>query len=71
MQSKNNPFAFPRDNILDRNSGMTLRDWFAGQVANGMAAHSGTSGAYYGPGDIAARAYEVADAMLAEREKER
>ena len=46
---------------------MALRDWFAGQIANGMAAHSGTSGLAYGPGDIAARSYEVADAMLAVR----
>ena len=49
--------------------GMSLRDWFAGQVAGGMAAFSGTAGVSYGPGDIAGRAYQVADAMLAERAK--
>jgi len=48
-------------------SGMTLRDWFAGQIAGGMAAHSGTMGTPFGPGDIAQRSYEVADAMLAAR----
>lgn len=47
--------------------GMSLRDWFAGQIANGMAAYSGTSGVSYGPGDIAGRSYELADAMLAAR----
>jgi len=49
-------------------SGMTLRDWFAGQVATGMAAYSGTTGIAYGPAEIAGRAYQVADAMLAARE---
>lgn len=48
--------------------GMTLRDFFAGQIACGMAAFSGTSGVSYGPGDIAGRAYQVADAMIAARE---
>lgn len=47
--------------------GMSLRDFFAGQVAAGMAAFSGTAGVSYGPHDIAGRAYEVADAMLAAR----
>jgi hypothetical protein len=46
-----------------------LRDWFAGQIAAGMAAYSGASGTSYGPGDIAGRAYDVADAMLAERKR--
>lgn len=45
--------------------GMSLRDFFAGQVAAGMAAFSGTAGVSYGPHDIAGRAFEVADAMLA------
>ena len=46
-----------------------LRDWFAGQIATGMAAHSGTAVMGFGPGEIAMRSYEVADAMLAERMK--
>ena len=46
---------------------MTLRDWFAGQVAAGMAAYSGTAGVSYGPGEIAGRSYEVADALLKAR----
>lgn len=47
--------------------GMSLRDWFAGQIASGMAAYSGTAGVSYGPGDIAGRAYQIADAMLSVR----
>ena len=39
-----------------RDGGMTLRDYFAAQIAAGMAAHSGTSGISYGPHDIAGRA---------------
>ncbi len=50
--------------------GMSLRDWFAGHVAGGMAAYSGTAGASFGPGDIAKRAYEIADAMLVEGSKQ-
>lgn len=48
--------------------GMSLRDWFAGQIASGIAAFSGTAGISYGPGEIAGRAYQVADAMLKARE---
>lgn len=46
-------------------SGMTLRDWFAGQALAGIAAP------FCGyEGDRAAeRAYELADAMLKERAK--
>lgn len=46
---------------------MSMRDWFAGMIASGMAAHSGTSGVSYGPHDIAGRSYQVADALLAAR----
>lgn len=60
--------AFPRD-YRREGHGMSLRDWFAGQIANGMAAYSGTSGVSYGPGDIAGRSYELADAMLAARRR--
>ena len=45
--------------------GMTLRDWFAGQVLAGI------STSYADQQDEAAWAYSVADAMLAERAKER
>lgn len=69
-----NPPAFPCTgegyaNPYYTQYGMTLRDWFAGQVANGMAAFSGTQGAGYGPGDIAIRSYDIADAMLEVRKQ--
>lgn len=47
--------------------GLSLRDFFAGQVAMGMAAFSGSAGTAYGPIAIAMRSYEIADAMLAAR----
>lgn len=49
-------------------AGMTLRDFFAAHIAGGMAAFSGTAGVSYGPGEIAGRSYQVADAMLKARE---
>ena len=70
--------AFPSMHSIDGNwstkpdpdfTGMSLRDWFAGQALAGMVAFSGTAGAAYGPYEIAGRSYEVADAMLAERAK--
>lgn len=76
MSAPENPPAFPSQAFgsdglpMEAASyGMDLRDWFAGGIASGMAAHSGTSGLSYGPGDMARRSYEIADAMLAERAK--
>ena len=57
----------PQDELNAPEPGMSLRDWFAGQIAGGMAAHSGTMGTPFGPGDIAQRSYEVADALLSAR----
>ena len=57
----------PAGDVYPGFSGMSLRDWFAGQIASGMAAYSGTSGVSYGPGEIAGRSYEIADAMLLAR----
>lgn len=46
--------------------GMSLRDYFAGQALNGLLAQN-----YAGFVDVTVEgAYELADAMLAEREKE-
>lgn len=75
-----NPRAFPSAAIDDKFGGMTLRDWFAGQLA---AAEIASAGANYEaaealaeaatqagmsiPQRIAFNAYEVADAMLAQR----
>jgi hypothetical protein len=51
------------------NSGTSLRDYFAIRIAGGLAAFSGTQGTAYGPGEIATRSYEIADAMIAQRDK--
>ena len=60
------PMAFTGAQFIQE--GMLLRDYFAGQVASGMAAFSGTSGLSYGPDEIAGRSYQVADAMLKARD---
>lgn len=49
-------------------SGMSLRDWFAGQALNGLLAGDRQTG--WGlPERAAERSYALADAMIAEREK--
>ena len=48
--------------------GMSLRDYFAGQALAGLIACPNTSGDEKA---FACNAYKFADAMLAEREKER
>jgi hypothetical protein len=66
--------AFPRDHAHDGHNGMSLRDYFA---AKAMQAYIGT---YPCPaaednepqpnmGDVAADAYEMADAMLKARQQ--
>lgn len=73
-----NPHAFP--NIgnsawsMPPTEGMTLRDWFAGQALAGIMARMEQSGFELGieNGDWtcpAGDAYDVAEAMLAERRK--
>ena len=47
--------------------GMSLRDWFAGQALNGMVASEVKDAAER----FARGAYALADAMIAERNKER
>ena len=46
-------------------SGMSLRDYFAGQALTGLLAHASGED----PGKSPSMAYKLADAMLAEREK--
>lgn len=58
-------FAVPRDAPVD---GMSLRDYFAGQALAGMQTDGFTTPLMP---SIAKRAYVIADAMLAERQKER
>lgn len=56
--------AFPRDHRHDGHNGMTLRDWFAGQIVAGMWACSEITGTSQ---ELAKTAYENADAMLEAR----
>lgn len=44
-----------------------LRDQFAIAALQGLCAYSGSYGGNNGPGELSARAYEVADAMLEAR----
>ena len=48
--------------------GMTLRDWFAGQALAGFVARV-PYGAFPADFIVASQAYQIADAMLAERAK--
>lgn len=62
----NNPPAFPRPYSPSTNAqeGMTLRDYFAAKaMANAYTQHDGN------PNIIAKWAYEIADAMLKERQQ--
>ena len=54
--------------IERRVDGMSLRDWFAGQVVAGYMAGAGHNADMSMP-DLAEHVYQMADAMLAEREK--
>jgi len=49
------------ESIYRDNEGMSLRDWFAGQALAGLCART--------PDASSAWAYQLADAMLAERSK--
>lgn len=49
------------------NEDMTLRDWFAGQALIGILTNTGYD--HNEPHIIAERAYQMTDAMLAERSK--
>lgn len=60
-----NPPAFPKGGAYSMQSGMTLRDWFAGQALAGMMTEADGARPEY----CARFAFAVADAMLAERAK--
>lgn len=64
------PPAFPSSvpvNFQYAHDGMSLRDWFAGQALQGMQASAAYEITPYK--QRALEAYELADAMLAERSK--
>lgn len=60
--SKTEEQAFPLSNPYY--TGMTLRDFFASQASVGI-----TGSHRFDAAEIAKRSYQVADAMLAERER--
>lgn len=68
-----NPPAFPlraRDDgsVFERSQeGMSLRDWFAGQALVGIVTNALGKGAHANSETFAFGAYEIADAMLAQR----
>ena len=60
--------AFPRDERHLGHNGMTLRDYFAAKALAGIEASQGNGGNFISTVEkVAARAYELADAMLAAR----
>ena len=78
-QSQHGGAAFPATVPLEDNetavwTGMSLRDWFAGQALAGMLAESGAPVSWQAEVRLrtaAAIAYQMADAMLAERAAEK
>ena len=64
--TKENPPAFPRDHRFDGHNGMTLRDYFAAAALQGILARNS---ALVDPEWYSREAAELADAMIAEREK--
>ena len=63
--------AFPRPTASafeQPNDGMSLRDWFAGRALTGLLMQDKQLKCF---DEMATWAYQAADAMLAEREKDR
>lgn len=52
---------------IEQVPGMSLRDWFAGLVLQGICASG--PGSEWGNARLAREAYQLADAMIKEREK--
>lgn len=69
MRTKENPFPWKKNDSEKIMPGMTLRDWFAGQVVASVARFNTMGNASIGYDEIAGRAYGIADAMLAARAK--
>lgn len=65
MSKRNGGPAFPQIDQLTTISGMTLRDYFAAKVMQALIANPDNTTYDF----ISKHAYEMADAMLAERER--
>lgn len=62
--------AFPHiavEGHKDYRAGLTMRDWFAGQVVASAAANYGFN--EFGAQDLSVHAYRIADAMIRERDR--
>lgn len=68
MSAKDGGAAFPVTTDRRDMAGMTLRDYFAAKAMQGDMASGDVSSNNFG--FIAQRAYQMADAMLAERGRE-
>ena len=70
-QQDNGGAAFPSlhaiGDIAYSKGGMSLRDWFAGQFMQGLAADPTNHELFYSIDEMAVSAYAAADAMLAAR----
>lgn len=66
MSKETGGSAFPSHGSMGEvtQEGMTLRDWFAGQALSALSGIINDSGP-----EFATRAYQIADAMIAERNK--
>jgi hypothetical protein len=74
MTKPANPYTYPghtyeANGHATYQKGMTLRDYFAGQGMIGFLAGKHYTSGNLSLGEIPKAAYEMADAMLAEREK--
>lgn len=61
------PSAFPNGNLFKDNRGLTIRDYFAAKAMDALIAKDKSN--LEEPGNLAAKAYKYADAMMAAREK--
>jgi len=59
-------FKHPTTGAIIENQGMELRDWFAGMAMQGMLSEN--SGVRYPTNELVEFAYQVADAMMKQRE---
>ncbi len=63
--------VYPSGQVQTGCYGMSLRDWFAGQAVSGILASNSCQDNITSSEQEVAYAYKIADAMLAERAKER